>query len=115
MSRAAKVRPLEYGRKDSTVLLRVRRELMRVADPRKAPMMQAYMKSAMPYHGVQIVLQKQSFKRAFAEMDFFSREVWCGTLLQVWRGAKYREERYAAIALSGEKRAAATFDSMKTI
>jgi hypothetical protein len=40
-------------------------------------------------------------------MDFPSREVWRKTVAQLWRVAKYHEERCAAIALAGEKRAAA--------
>ncbi|HET7839964.1 MAG TPA: DNA alkylation repair protein [Terriglobia bacterium] len=84
-------------------LLLVRRELARVADARKAPMMQAYMKSAMPYHGVQTVLLRQTCKELFANLDLSSRAFWQTKVLDLWRGAKYREERYAAIALTGMK------------
>jgi len=93
--------------KSGGMLLRVRRELRRVADPRKAPMMQAYMKSAMPYHGVSAPLLRAACKRVFVDGDFKTRESWRRGVLELWRGAGYREERYAAIALCGEKRAAA--------
>jgi 3-methyladenine DNA glycosylase AlkD len=81
--------------------------MRRVADSRKAPMMQAYMKSAMPYHGVQTVLLRQSCKRIFGDVDLATSEKWRGHVLQLWRGATHREERYAAVMLSGDKRAAA--------
>jgi hypothetical protein len=35
-----------------TLFIALRRELCRVADPAKAPLMRAYMKSSMPYLGV---------------------------------------------------------------
>ncbi|HXU19600.1 MAG TPA: DNA alkylation repair protein [Verrucomicrobiae bacterium] len=91
---------------DSEFLLLVRRKLARVADARKAPMMQAYMKSAMPYHGVQTVLMRQTCEKLFANLNLSTRDLWQRTVLDLWRGAKYREERYAAIALSGIRRAA---------
>ncbi len=34
-------------------------------------------------------------------------KLWRRTVLELWRGAKFREERYVAIALTGDKRAAA--------
>jgi 3-methyladenine DNA glycosylase AlkD len=92
--------------KDSPLLERVRRELRRVADQSKAPMMQTYMKSAMPYHGVPAPVLKQTYKRLFAGIELTSPTIWRARVLELWRGAKYREERYVAIALSGDKRAA---------
>ena len=92
--------------KASPFLLGVRRELQRIADPRKAPAMQAYMKSVMPYHGVPAPLLRESCKKLFAELDLATRNVWREKVLQLWRGAEYREERYAAIALTGDRRAA---------
>jgi len=91
---------------DSALLLRVRRELRRVADPRKAPAMQAYMKSNMPYHGVATPLLRQSYSLLFRKLELSAPEVWRRAVLTLWRGAKYREERYAAIALTGIKAAA---------
>jgi len=87
-------------------LLRVRRELRRVADPRKAPGMQAYMKSAMPYLGVAAPLLRQSCRELFAETELPTHEIWRAKVLELWRGAAYREERYVAVALTGDRRAA---------
>lgn len=65
------------------------------------------MKSAMPYHGVPTPALRQACKRIFAEIELPSREIWRGHVLELWRGAKFREERYVAIELTGDKRARA--------
>jgi len=103
-STALKLAPTQE--KASSILLRVRRELRRIADPRRAPAMQAYMKSAMPYHGIPAPLLRESWKNIFAELDLATRDAWREQVLQLWRGARYREERYVAIALTGDRRAA---------
>ncbi len=106
MKSSKALKPAPRQERASSFLLRLRRELRRIADPRKAPGMQAYMKSVMPYHGVPAPLLRQSCKKIFAEMDLATREAWREKVLQLWRGAGYREERYAAIALCGDRRAA---------
>jgi 3-methyladenine DNA glycosylase AlkD len=90
---------------NSSLLLLARRELRRVADPRKAPFMQAYMKSEMPYHGVSAPLLRQCYGTIFAGLELHSRAAWREHVLGLWCGARYREERYVAIALTGHKRA----------
>jgi 3-methyladenine DNA glycosylase AlkD len=79
---------------------RVRDALKTAADPRKAPEMQAYMKSAMPYRGVSSPDQKRIWRRLFAEHPLSSAEEWRGVALTLWRDAAFREERYAATALT---------------
>lgn len=69
--------------------------------------MQKYMKSVMPYFGVQASLFEKTCKQLFQDIDLPSAGVWRDGVLGLWRGAKYREERYAAILLSADKRAAA--------
>jgi 3-methyladenine DNA glycosylase AlkD len=88
---------------DSSLLLRVRRELRRVASARRAAGAQAYMKSEMPYHGVSAPLLRATCKRIFADLEFPRREVWQNHVLSLWRSAKFREERYVAIALAGHR------------
>jgi 3-methyladenine DNA glycosylase AlkD len=90
----------------SRLLLCVRRELQRVADARKAPMMQAYMKSAMPYHGVPAPILQRTCKQLFSTIELTNAAIWRAYVHELWRGASYREERYAAILLSGDRRAA---------
>jgi 3-methyladenine DNA glycosylase AlkD len=93
--------------KRSPLLLRVRRQLRAVGDPRRAIGAQAYMKSAMPYHGVPTDLLRATCKEVFADLHLPTREEWRTRVLELWRGAKFREERYVAIMLTGDKRAAA--------
>jgi len=88
-------------------LLRLRRQLERVADARKAPRMQAYMKSAMPYHGVPAPILWRACKQLFDDTELASARLWRAHVRELWRGATHREERYAAILLCGDKRAAA--------
>ncbi len=82
---------------------RVRRELRRLGDPHRAAGQQAYMKSVMPYHGVSTPLLRTICQRIFADLELPSREIWRDHVLSLWRGAKYREERYVAIELTGHK------------
>src|SRR5690242_3963433 len=81
----------------------VRAALRRAADPVKAPQMQAYMKSLMPYRGVSAPEQKALWRKLFGEYPIMPEEEWKRVALDLWRAASYREERYAAIALTGLK------------
>jgi hypothetical protein len=65
------------------------------------------MKSAMPYLGVTVPLLRRSCKKLFAELTFANWQDWRQRVLQLWRGAGFREERHAAILLTGVKHAAA--------
>ena len=80
----------------------VRTRLAALANPEKAPDMQAYMKSAMPFLGVQKPARDALAREVFAvPLDF---DEWQDTVLRLWREATYREERYMAIALAGDRR-----------
>jgi 3-methyladenine DNA glycosylase AlkD len=85
--------------------LAVHAELARVAVPEKAAAMQAYMKSTMPYLGVSAPAARAAHKRVFADYPFASAAMWRKDALALFRGARFREERYAAIALTGDRRA----------
>ena len=65
--------------------------------------MQAYMKSVMPYYGVQTTPLRAVTRRVFAAHPLSSAAAWQRECLAIWRDAKYREERYAAIELTGHK------------
>ena len=82
------------------LILEVRAALELAGDREKAPKMQAYMKSAMPYRGVSSPEQKAIWKRVFPAHPLSSREQWQRVALTLWRDAAFREERYAAIALT---------------
>src|SRR5262245_53789039 len=78
----------------------IRRDLAEAADPVKAPQMQAYMKSTMPYRGVSAPVLKQLCRNAFKAHPLDTAAAWSGVALQLWREAKFREERYAAVLLT---------------
>ena len=68
--------------------------------------MQTYMKSAMPYHGVPTPLLRRVCKATFADMRFATAAHWRAEVLGLWRDARFREERYAAVHLAGDSRGA---------
>jgi 3-methyladenine DNA glycosylase AlkD len=86
------------------LLAKLRKALQQAGDPVRAPAMQAYMKSAMPYHGVGTPLLRQVCKASFAHLEFATAPQWRAQVLELWRGARFREERYAALYLAGDKR-----------
>jgi len=81
----------------------IRAGLAAAGDPARAPAMQAYMKSAMPYYGVLAPGQRELFRAVFATHPLSDRDTWLATVRTLWDQATHREERYAAIALSGAK------------
>lgn len=80
----------------------VRAGLTARANPDKAPDMQAYMKSEMPFLGVQKPARDALAREVFGAPLTF--DAWRATVLTLWREATYREERYMAIALAGDRR-----------
>ena len=82
----------------------IRQALAEHADPAKAQGMKRYMKSGMPYRGVQTLLLRRICKEVFRRHPIQDKEDWLTAALDLWRNASYREERYAAIELAGAKR-----------
>jgi 3-methyladenine DNA glycosylase AlkD len=85
--------------------LKVRAVLTPIAEPARAPKMQAYMKSEMPYLGVPAPKLHAALRDLFATYPFDSAETWRADVLALWRTAEVREERYAAIQLTGHRKA----------
>ena len=85
----------------------VRDGLAALGDARKAPEMQRYMKSEMPFRGVPSPERTALCKRLFAAHVLAAEDDWRATVLTLWRDAAFREERYVAIALTGDRRYAA--------
>lgn len=96
------------------LLATVRRDLRAVADSQRAEGMQRYMRSQMPFHGVMAPGVARIARERFGAMGFDSADSWRRTVLYLWRRAKFREERYSAIALSGV-RAAAEFQTTASL
>jgi 3-methyladenine DNA glycosylase AlkD len=77
--------------------------LAAVGDPAKAAGMQAYMKSAMPFRGVSSPDRKRLLRGLFQMYPPPDRPTWEATVRLLWDLASYREERYAATALTGHR------------
>ena len=76
---------------------RIRDALRAAADPSRAAGQQAYMKSAMPFHGVSVPDARRIARAAArSETDATTLQ---GVARSLWDDASHREERYAAMAL----------------
>jgi 3-methyladenine DNA glycosylase AlkD len=82
----------------------VRAALAGIADPKKAPAMQRYMKSSMPYLGVPTPPLRRTCRAVFAQHPLDAFDEWRDAILTLWRGASHREHRYAAIELASHRR-----------
>lgn len=85
----------------SQLVAKIRQALAENANPEKAAGMRAYMKSAMPYRGVQTPIRRKLVRAALRAHLPQSREHWLAAVLDLWRDAAYREERYAAQDVTG--------------
>lgn len=82
----------------------IRSGLSRLADAKRAPGMKAYLKTEMPCRGVTVPLQRELVARAAADFPLESFDDWRETVLELWRGAEYREELGCAGFLAGQSR-----------
>ena len=87
------------------LLPKLRKALRQAGDPAKAKAMQAYMKSTMPCHGVPVPLLRQICSALWVDARFDDASDWQAQVLQLWRQARFREERYAALYLAGHRQA----------
>jgi len=79
-----------------TLAAEIRAALHAVADPARAPGMQAYMKSAMPYLGVPVPLVRRTTQARTRGLDAAAA---LGLATELWDAATHREEWYAALAV----------------
>ena len=66
--------------------------------------MQKYMKSDLPYLGVRMPALRRVCRTVFADHPLATFAEAQDAVLTLWREAQHREERYAAIELTGERR-----------
>jgi 3-methyladenine DNA glycosylase AlkD len=88
-----------------------RRALSDAADPDKAPGMQAYMKTDMPFYGVQMPGRKPILKRLKADYPPADRAEYEDLVLALW-DLPHREEKYLAIGVAAAHRAFRTPESL---
>lgn len=74
----------------------IRTGLRAAADPERAPKMQAYMKSAMPFLGIPAPAVRAITTAARREHPLTEVDDLRSAVLELWDGAEFREERYAA-------------------
>jgi 3-methyladenine DNA glycosylase AlkD len=97
-------RSVSAGKPDEALLAVLRSGLAAAADPAQAEPMRAYMKSAMPYLGVKAPALRRVCGAVFSAHTLTSYAGWEATIRALWREARYREERYAAIELAVYRR-----------
>ena len=92
---------------DSALVVAVRAALAGAGDPERASGQQRYMKSAMPYRGLTSPQLRALLRPLLADPALApaSRSAWEADVRVLWDAAAYREERYAAIALTGHRAA----------
>src|SRR5215207_1536376 len=85
---------------DSSFIEALRTSFAAHADPLRAAPMQAYMKSALPFYGIAAPLRRALTAALVQAQPLPDSAALARTMLKMWRGARYREERYAAIDLA---------------
>jgi 3-methyladenine DNA glycosylase AlkD len=91
---------------NTALMTAIRSGLRTAADPVRAAWAQAYLKSEMPSLGVRVPEVRRIVKAAAAGLHRPGVDELKATVLELWRGATWREERYAAIDLTGLRPAA---------
>lgn len=81
------------------------RELGTAGDPDRAAGQQAYLKSAMPFRGITAPQLTATLRPLLADPAYLltGRDEWEATIRALWDGARFREERYAALAICGHR------------
>jgi 3-methyladenine DNA glycosylase AlkD len=97
---------------NAELIAAIRSGLRAAADPARAAGTQAYMKSDMPSLGVRVPEVRRIVRTAARELPPASLEDLTSTVLELWRNAACREERYAAIDLTGLRVAAGEFSML---
>ena len=84
----------------SALVRDIRAALIAEADPERGLQQQAYMKSAMPFYGVSMprvrALTREVARRYSPDLDTVE-----ASSREIWDAATHREERHAALALTG--------------
>ncbi|HLU56680.1 MAG TPA: DNA alkylation repair protein [Pseudonocardia sp.] len=86
------------------IVERLRADLAAHADPAAAAEMQRYMKSAMPFRGVPKPARERLLKAAVAAHAIADARELEAVVRELWDGARFREERYLALSLTGHRR-----------
>ena len=75
----------------------LKRDLESHADPAYGRRMQSYTKSSLPLYGVRTPVLRRLATGRFRQHPFRGFGDWRDTVLALWRGARYREEKACAV------------------
>ena len=91
------------GAHEAALVVAVREALAGAGDPERAAGQQAYMKSAIPYRGLTSPQLRALLRPVLADPALAprTRSEWEGAVRALWDDPAYREERYAALAVTG--------------
>jgi 3-methyladenine DNA glycosylase AlkD len=84
---------------DEPLIAALRAAFAAHADSAQAVPMQAYMKSALPFYGIAAPLRRRLTVEAVKAHPSQDTAALVRTMRALWRGARFREERYAAVEL----------------
>lgn len=87
----------------SELVARVRLALAEAADAAKAPDMQRYMKSSLPFRGITAAPMRKVCNEVFSAHRLPDEASWRVATTVLHDQAVYREERYAAVELTGHR------------
>ncbi len=86
-------------------------ELARLADPRKAPAMASYMKTDMPFYGVQKKERVEVLRIIRGRFPVVDNEAYRTQITALW-GRPHREEKYLAISIAKSNRRFISSDNL---
>ena len=84
---------------DEPLIVALRVAFAAHAEAAKAVPMQAYMKSALPFYGIAAPLRRRLTADPVKAHPSQDSAALARTMRSLWRGARFREERYAAVEL----------------
>jgi 3-methyladenine DNA glycosylase AlkD len=89
-----------HGDVNGALIDALKTAFVRHADPAQAGPMQAYMKSALPFHGIKTPLRRQLQAASVATHPCTDVASLAATMRRLWQTAGQREVRYAALELA---------------
>lgn len=95
---------------DAELVAVLRAALAAAGDPVRARDQQAYMKSALPFHGIGSPQLRRIVNPLLRSHPSRDRVTWEATVRELWDHATHREQRYAALALAQHRSARAWQD-----
>ncbi len=94
---------MERAQPDRPLIERLRDEMRAAGNPVRAVSQRAYMKSDLPYFGLDTPSLKRVMRPHLATYSPADRGEWETTIRELWDEATHREEWYAALALARHK------------